>query len=524
MNDNIGDMLQRALTAAQQQKKKTVIHIESGQLDRHWRAVEAALIEAGCPVFVRGEHLVWPHWRLERQDEYGNGDEEVLVLRIMTYNTIQLADAIAHHAVSFTKYDARAKKDVNIDPPDKVVNALLHAGHWSFRSLRGVIAAPTMRANGSLLTEPGYDESTGLWYKAAVGLKLPVIPERPSRADGEAAGKRIAALFDGFPFADEASRAGALAGVSTAVLRGAFAAAPVFLVTAPEPRTGKTYLVQVIGVLATGHRPINTAGSMNPEEMEKRIETAGLAGRQILHFNNLPNGMTVNSQALSQISTEGQFVMRRLGAHEEGTISCQATTIFCNGNNIMMGDDLVDRTVDIRLDAKSDNPGGRHFASDPMTTVLSQRGDYLADCFIVTRSFLAAGAPMPKGLRYVSGFDAWSRFVQQPWAWLGYADCLEGQEKARALDPGREQLHTLITVLRATFSNQNTVFTIADLSNKASKGNHDLWELMLFKGQHNPKAFGHLLRRHLDRIDDGWCVRLSPGGVRVNTYQLYEVK
>ena len=39
--------------------------------------------------------------------------------------------------------------------------------------------------------------------------------------------------------------------------------------------------------------------------MEKRIETAALSGRPILHFNNLPNGMVLESAGLSQMLTEG---------------------------------------------------------------------------------------------------------------------------------------------------------------------------------------------------------------------------
>ena len=131
----------------------------------------------------------------------------------------------------------------------------------------------------------------------------------------------------------------------TPVLRAAMDIAPFFLITAPEPRTGKTLLVYLCAVLATGHNPVATAGSEKSEEMEKRIETAALSGRPILHFNNLPNGMMLESASLSQMITEGEVRIRKLGVHQEGLCDCRATTVFANGNNVTVSEDLVPRTV-----------------------------------------------------------------------------------------------------------------------------------------------------------------------------------
>src|SRR5262245_17613648 len=109
-----------------------------------------------------------------------------------------------------------------------------------------------------------------------------------------------------FHLAGGVARSTALAGFMTPVLRGALpAAVPLFVIVATEPRSGKTYLVQLIAVIATGHIPVPDAGSEDKKEMEKRIETAALSGRPIMHLNNLPNGMVVESEALAQLSTEG---------------------------------------------------------------------------------------------------------------------------------------------------------------------------------------------------------------------------
>ena len=47
-------------------------------------------------------------------------------------------------------------------PPDLGEHILGMIDEWPFPPLRGVIATQTMRLDGSLLTEPGYDRDTGL--------------------------------------------------------------------------------------------------------------------------------------------------------------------------------------------------------------------------------------------------------------------------------------------------------------------------------------------------------------------------
>jgi putative DNA primase/helicase len=59
----------------------------------------------------------------------------------------------------------------------KVVKVLLPV-------LSGVINAPTLRADGSMLSKPGYDSATGLLF-APNGSEFPDIPDRPSHAEAK---------------------------------------------------------------------------------------------------------------------------------------------------------------------------------------------------------------------------------------------------------------------------------------------------------------------------------------------------
>jgi len=259
----------------------------------------------------------------------------------------------------------------------------------------------------------GYDPSTQLWYKPGSDITLPSISERPTREDALSALKFINDdLLNGFPFSDDVSRAVALAGLMTPVVRGAFECTPLFFITAPEPGTGKTYLVVVIGMLATGRAPAVAPGTPDKEEMEKRLAAAAFAAKPILHLNNLD--FDLESSTLNQMITEGRLEIRPFGKNNQLIESdCRGMTIYANGNNIHVVGDLVRRALTSHMDAKMERPESRTFDFDPVDRIKANRGKYLAAVFTIVRAYMAAGSP-PMEAEAFGGFDGWSRMVRYP--------------------------------------------------------------------------------------------------------------
>ena len=435
----VKEQIERALNAAPKSDngEGSIVRWVAGKLDKVWRQTERLMIDAGVPVYVRGGHLVQPLWRWEKSA----GERDVLTMLFVPYNVARLGDVVAHQArIQFQKFDARSGKWRNVDPPNEVIERLIVIGHWSFPSVVGLANSPTMRRDGSLLVKEGYDAATQLWYKSSGGIDLPPIPDCLTREDAEAALNKLNELLGGFPFEDDTSRSAALAALMTPVLRAAMDIAPMFLITAPEPRTGKTKLVYLCAVLATGRNPVATAGSEKPEEMEKRIETAALGGRPILHFNNLPNGMVLESSGLSQMLTEGEVVIRKLGAHEEGTCDCRATTAYANGNNVTVSADLVLRTVAIRLDAQSERPEERSFEFDPIERVRTDRGGYLAAVFIIAKAFDPACGRFRPGPGTAAGPVGRGRAAGDPRVLERPAAARRARGSAAVARPERERL------------------------------------------------------------------------------------
>jgi putative DNA primase/helicase len=182
------------------------------------------------------------------------------------------------------RFDARRKEDVAIDPPLPVIKQILGmAGEWPFKPLIGVIACPTLRPDGSLLKEPGYDDATGLVLYHNLRINL---PDKPTRDHARAALAILDELFAEFPFEDEASRAAAFSMLITPVARGAMPVAPAHLATAPAAGTGKSYLADIASMIATGEQCAVTSFSTNPDETEKRLISAALSGRPLISLDN----------------------------------------------------------------------------------------------------------------------------------------------------------------------------------------------------------------------------------------------
>ena len=116
---------------------------------------------------------------------------------------------------------------------------------------------------------------------------MPRVQTAPSKAEALTALGLLTDLLSEFPFADGASRSVALSMLMTPVLRGAlYPAVPLHAATAPAAGTGKSYLADLASAIATGDRCAVAAVAPNPEETEKRLVGAVLAGYPIISLDN----------------------------------------------------------------------------------------------------------------------------------------------------------------------------------------------------------------------------------------------
>jgi putative DNA primase/helicase len=393
---------------------------------------ENALIAAASPVYVRGG-LVKPVIDV-LPAAHG---KRTKAARLVEVDTDCLIDHLSR-AASWVRYNVRKKEWLPTDPPRNVAQTILSRdGEWSFRRLAGVITAPTLRPDGTILSEAGYDPDTQLLLMDPP--KLPAIPENPTREDAVRSLGLLLGLLKEFPFANEPSRSVALSAMLTVVVRGALAAVPMHATTAPVAGSGKSYIIDLASALGVGDSaPVISAGKTD-EETEKRLVSALLNGQSVISIDNV-NG-ELGGDLLCQMVERPLVSVRPLGSSKLVKIENRAS-VFATGNNIHLVGDMTRRVIVCALDPQTERPELRKFNFDPFAMVMADRGKYIAAALTICRAYAVAG--YPDQCRPLASFGDWSKVVRSALVWLGCADPVITMEAARAEDPDISDLKALL--------------------------------------------------------------------------------
>ncbi|MGF3026936.1 hypothetical protein ACQVP2_29480 [Methylobacterium aquaticum] len=416
----------RAMNGAGRDDDGSAIRIKGGEQPRVVDEAEAALIAAGEPLFIRAGKIVSPI----TEQAQAAGDRTTIVARLNPLCADALTDILGRVA-TFQRYSEQRQQWYRVDPPQWIANMLLvRRGRWNIPAIAGVIAAPTMRPDGSILSIPGYDPTTRLYLLLDPSFSMPPVDATPSRQRAEEALKLLLDLLAEFPFAGEIDRAVALSGILTSVARPGLPVVPLHAIRARSAGTGKSYLIDLCSVIATGRLcPAATAGKTE-EETEKRLGAMLLQGDGIISIDNV-NG-ELGGDLLCQITERTIVRPRILGKSEAPDIECRAM-VFANGNNLTMVGDMVRRTVLCTLDAAMERPELRAFSFDPIQKALSERGTYVAAVLTILRAYRAAGSPRVCGP--IGSYGAWSDTVRSALVWLGEVDPVKSMETTREEDP-----------------------------------------------------------------------------------------
>ena len=405
------------------------IYLEDGQLPRAVTEIEKALVAAEAPIFSRAGMLVEPI----KETRLAADGYKTVVARLRPLCPDSLLEPIAE-ATILQRYNGKRKRWVHVDPTLQLARLILtRERRWTFPRIAGVITTPTLRPDGSLLATEGYDQRSELYLMSS--LKLPPIPERPTKEQALEALEHLTDLFREFSFSNKEGKkrlnqSVALSGLLAASVRGSLPTAPLHLIRADTPGTGKSYLIDVIAIITTGwYCPVITA-SKSMEETEKRIGAVLLEGISLISLDNCTHDLS--GELLCQLSERPVVRIRVLGQSAMPSCECH-TMVFATGNNIGFRGDMVRRGLVCDLEALDERPELRKFDNDALEAATIDRADYLAASFTIIRAYLAAGAPEVCGP--LGSYSAWSKMVRSPLVWLGMPDPAASMETARAEDP-----------------------------------------------------------------------------------------
>ena len=351
---------------------------------------EEAMLAADVPLFKMGPRLIHP----VRQDKDSSDDEGIrrkagaLIVRELV--PLRLREYVTQHVPFYvvTKGGKR-KKAVPLSFSNHI---LVRESRWIAPTLIGIVETPTLRRDGTLLQDDGYDEKSCLLMDKG-GLQYPKIKEHPTR---EHALRSLAVLkepFKDFPFVQNAkggsaSRSVLLSAVLTGLVRRTLRSAPIHGVSAPTPGTGKSLAINVVSMIVSGRMATSMSQGSSEEENEKRLFSSLLLGDQLLLIDNITR--PVEGAALCTILTEPNWTNRILGESRNVTVMTN-TLLMANGNNLTFKGDMTRRALLARMDAEVEQPEKRRFNVDLETEVPRRRPELVVAALTILRAFVVAG-------------------------------------------------------------------------------------------------------------------------------------
>lgn len=431
-------------------RERPCVFIAGGQLHAVVDDVERHLIDADVGLYQRGGQVV----RVVIAPVKVSTGEQPL-LQIIPVTIPALIDSATRH-IHFLR--CRRNEWVDTDCPDRIAKIYLErVGRWSLPILTGLISAPTLRADGSVLEHEGYDAETGLLFDAR-GTTFPPVPVSPTREDALNALAVLKQLLSTFPFADRASRSVALSAFLTCLIRRSLPTAPLHAFTAPTAGSGKSLLVDMTSMIATGVRAPVISQGKKEEELEKRLGAALIGGFEFVSIDNCE--APLQSEVLCQTLTQQVVRVRVLGLSKIVDAPTNAM-MFATGNNLAVVGDLTRRVIQGRLDPPEERPELREFPEDPLTTIAADRGRYVIAALTILRAYEVACKPNPP--TQLGSFEDWSSRVRGALIWLGEKDPCATMDEIREEDPKLEQLRAVIIPWRRIFGER--LVTVRDLIN-----------------------------------------------------------
>jgi hypothetical protein len=402
---------------------------------------------------------------------------------------------------------AAGPEDLDVAPPLDVVRDVAALPAWpNVPPLRGVVAAPAFDAAGRLVAAPGYDPPSGLWLAPAPGLDVPPVPAEPTDADVAAArGLIVDDLLGDFPFADQASRAHAVACLVLPFARALVdGPTPLHLIDAPTEGTGKTLLAKAVLWVALGRDAPPVPEAESDAEWRKRITAELVEGGPVLFLDNLNRPLDAGSLAAA-LTTE-TWSDRLLGLSKMVRVRNRAVWVG-TGNNVALSRELARRTLLCRLDAGVERPAERAGFRHPrlLAWVKGNRGRLVGAVLTLVRAWLARGRPA--GTQAMGMYEAWAEVVGGILGVAGVHGLLGNRAAFREAQAAADDWPAFLHAWRAAHGDR--AVGVADLYRLAA-GKALLDAVLGDGGERSQRTrLGAALKKWADRVQGGVRVRAA---------------
>jgi hypothetical protein len=494
--------------------------------------IQQAMVEAAAPIYQQAGRLVHIY-KQERADPEGaeiRRDAGALTVKAIAKE--RLVEYIGNYLTLYKLDDDNKAVPVPVSP--KIANHIRkRPDKWTgIRVLEGIVECPTLRRNGTLLIDDGYDAATGLYLDKG-GVEY-VINEKATLAHAQEALKYLRTeVANEFPFVSDNpnvppgdDRAYGASSKAMSVLlswwltcltkRSLMRGAPMHGMDANSIATGKSVASSSGGWIALGRDPTILQLPWDETEAQKVMLTVLRDSDQVVVFDNADR--PVGGSTLNTVITQEKAGGRLLGVNENEQ---HRTTMALgvNGNNLQFFGDMISRAVTSRMNVGMEKPDERVFKKDLKEYVLANRPRIVAALLTIMLAYYNADRPFDATRIKPSRFYDWDHTVRGALIWAGEPDPNDTRADVAALDPVSAERAALIDALAKCFGvGSEKMVTAADvgrLLEEASKSvcwDYNAKALLALLRPHMPKAIStnavaRVLGKHVDTLVNGRCIR-----------------
>ncbi|MBU1852330.1 MAG: bifunctional DNA primase/polymerase [Candidatus Omnitrophica bacterium] len=336
----------------------------------------------------------------------------------------------------FVKWDGRIQGFKPMLPTEPVTAAVHARGQWKgMRPLVGIIEAPSMRPDGTLIQEAGYDQRTGYLYLP--NIKYLPVPDRPTQADANEALRQLTKVWCDFPFSCEAARYVPVAAVLSLLARPAIAGpVPGVVIDASTRGSGKTLCTDAITKIANGRGANRMSWPAKEEELEKVLASYALRGASVICFDNIAHKF--GGGPLDRVLTAEDMVeLRVLGKSEVPALEWRAL-VMGSGNNVPLCPDTTRRVMVCRIETEMENPEDRPpsvFTNPQLLKWITANRPRLVQAALTVLRAHVVGGSGAADVKPWGSFEAWSSVVAGAIVHAGGEDVTQTRASSGEKDP-----------------------------------------------------------------------------------------
>lgn len=335
---------------------------------------------------------------------FGSTDATLCTLKVATVSELV---RLVHELARPIQYDARHKKTVTKNIPEKVVRGLMDRLEYKhLQPISRIVRHPLIDNAGRVIPSvAGYKKEYGFYF-AFRPREYRVLKNSVTTKEAFAAYERLRKEVLGeFAFKSKEDEAAAVLLLITAVVVPVLKTTPLFLASSKDYGVGKTTLCQIAAIFASTTPPTVITSRKDTDEFTREILASLINSTDALILENLLGNMPLNPTLCSAI-TGAEVSGRLVGSSRTTRVSLSGVLVMATGTKASPQDDMIRRTLPIRLERTTRN----YKCGDILGFVRTNRFLYVADALKIVRWGRTNSVTSKKP--FILNFPEWDTFCR----------------------------------------------------------------------------------------------------------------